>query len=277
LGRHFEYSTVATAFGVREDAVAYLGTGGFGETWLVRSEDGTRSVYKIIHKDGFPAERLDREIVGLRSVDHRRVVKLLDHSVVTIDGQERPTLRFEYVEGGDLARARSGSLAPSPEEIAALLTGLLEAVHALHTARVVHRDIKPANIALRGGLLSDPVLLDLGLAKPLDMTTVTTYPAWMGTVPYMAPEQLNGQRASNAADLWSVGVVVTEIACGRHPYWTDEFAHDPQGLLSAQENYRLQLPSLISAPVVKVLDKLISFRRGQRGSARSALELLRSA
>lgn len=277
MDRRFEYSAVAIAFGVGEDAVAYLGTGGFGETWLVRSPDGVPTVYKIIYADGFPTERVEREIAGLRMVNHPRVVKLLDHSMVTVDGQARPTLRFEYIAGGDLDRARKGSLAASPAEVTALLRGLLEAVQALHDARVVHRDIKPGNIALRGGLLEDPVLLDLGLAKPLDMSSMTTYPVLIGTLPYMAPEQLSGQRAGNAADLWSVGVVVAELADGKHPYWTNEFAHDPHGVLSAQEKCRPQLPASMPAAAVKVVGKLMSFRRGQRGSARSALELLGSA
>ncbi|MCD0486576.1 protein kinase, partial [Streptacidiphilus sp. ASG 303] len=63
------------------------------------------------------------------------------------------------------------------------------------------------------------MLLDLGLAKQLDSSTITVYPGHIGPYPYMAPEQLQGMRARKSADLWAIGVTVRELICGRHPFY----------------------------------------------------------
>lgn len=215
--RQYDPSVIADAFAVPKDGVRHLGTGSFGETWHVRHADGTESAAKIIYGDQFSQERLDRETEGLRRIDDPRVVRLLEHSDVEIAGVTRPVLRFEYIGGGDVQHAITSGRTPSDTETTALLRGLLEAVHVLHQHNLVHRDIKPANIALRGGQWEHPVLLDFGLAKPLDWTSMTSYPNWMGTPAYMSPEQFEGVRARHATDLWATGLVVAEAATGRQP------------------------------------------------------------
>ncbi|GAB2999466.1 serine/threonine-protein kinase [Saccharothrix stipae] len=274
MGRQYDDNTIAEAFGVDRQNIEYLGTGAFGETWRIRQPDGTDTACKIIYSDGFPAERVDREVDGLRRIHHPRVVSFLEHTELTIRGELRQLLRFEYVPGGDLQHALRHSYQATAAETFDLLRGLLEAAQALHDAHVVHRDIKPGNIALRQGSLTEPVLLDLGLVKPLDASSLTEYPMPIGSPPYMAPEQVLGDRARNGADLWAIGVVTAEAVIGMHPYWKPHLIRDRTQWIAAQEKLAVTLPPSLPEPVQKVITKLLSFRKSQRGSARSALAIL---
>lgn len=271
---HYQPAHVAAAFGVAPTSTEYLGTGSFGETWRVEADDGTTTACKIFYTDDFPPERLAREVDGLQRIDHPRVVRLIEQSTVRIADTERAMLRFSYVPGGDLTRVLNDGRPLPASDVTGLLAGLLEAAVALHDAQIVHRDIKPANIVLRDGEASNPVLLDLGLAKPLDVSSMTAYPQWIGSPPYMAPEQLHGQRARNSADLWAIGVVAAQAALGAHPYWNDATAADPSLLLAAHTNLAPGLPNTLDEQTVAVVRKLLSFRKAARGSARSALTQL---
>lgn len=267
--QQYHVGQVADAFGVQPNDVEHLGTGAFGETWRVGDDDA----WKIIYTDDFPAERLQREVDGLLRIRDPRVVQLRERNTLTIAGSPRPALRFEFVPGGGLdALIEKGPLLP--ESVLALTRGLLHAAGVLHDAQLVHRDIKPANIVLRGGKPEDPVLLDLGLAKPLDASSVTIYPHFIGTVLYAAPEQLRGERARNAADLWSIGVVAAQTLTGQHPYWKPGLHTDPTALFAALETVRPVLPSDTPAPLRAVITKLLSPRKAARGSARTVERML---
>jgi serine/threonine protein kinase len=71
---------------------------------------------------------------------------------------------------------------------------------------------------LRGGGWADPVIIDLGLSRLVDLTSMTVYPWAGGTWPYMAPEQLRGERAIDRTDLWGLVVVAAQLAAGQHPF-----------------------------------------------------------
>ncbi|MFI9815371.1 serine/threonine-protein kinase [Saccharothrix variisporea] len=267
--RRYEIDDIAQAFAVGREDVRHLGTGAFGETWWVRHRDGTETACKIIFKDGYSAQRLEREIAGLSRVSSPRVVRLYRRNELEVGGKSRPVLQFEYVHGGDLAHFIQVGQRPNRDEIVALLRGLLEGVQALHEGEVVHRDIKPHNIALRDGSFSEPVILDLGLARPLDASTMTRYPGFIGTLPYMAPEQLRGEKARLAADLYAVGIVVVEAFTGRHPYIApddtfDDIEHAAEQLAARQERLKIGFPSEVPDSLVAVLEKLTSPKPHQR-------------
>ncbi|MGC4112328.1 MAG: serine/threonine-protein kinase [Nocardioides sp.] len=208
-GPIFESAAVSAAFG--SDA-SYLGTGAFGETWRVHNE-----AVKIMHKDS--GARLQREIDGLQRVVQPNVVRLLRTGSVEIDGVDHVALHFDYVAGGDMKDAiEEGRLLP-PNDTRAFLQGLLTGVAALHDEGIIHRDLKPANVALRDGDWRSPVILDLGLAKILDLSSLTAYPALVGTAPYMAPEQLSGGRVRRLADIFACGVLTYEAVAGVHPFY----------------------------------------------------------
>lgn len=261
-------SEVAAALGTAQ--VTFLGGGAFGDTWRV-----DETAVKIICEDGYPPERVAREVSGLLRVDSPHVVKLLDTGAVDLGGSPRPTLTFEYIDGGDLESALTTGERPTAEQVDDLLVGLLRGLRDMHAADgTVHRDIKPQNIALRNGAWAKPVLLDLGLARSISEKTVTVYPGRLGTAPYMAPEQIRGERARKAADLFAVGVTVRLAASGTHPFYNETRSYTWDEALSAIEAGPTQLPVDLSEKTHTVLDRLVSYPEFERGSATSNLKRL---
>jgi len=264
----YSAAEVAAALGV--PAVAFLGSGSFGDTW----RDDQRAI-KIICVDGYPPERVAREVAGLTRVASPHVVRLLEAGEVSLGGRPRPTLSFEFVDGGDLQDRLDADDQPTPDQAEALLRGLLVGVRDLHAADgTVHRDIKPPNVALRGGAWDQPVLLDLGLARSATEPTMTLYPSLVGTTAFMAPEQLQQQRARKAADLFAVGVTVRALICGRHPFYDQgvDYTYD-QALRQIQAG-PTPLPDGLPDRLVTVVDLLVSYAQHERGSATSNLRRL---
>ncbi|MGW4594882.1 serine/threonine-protein kinase [Streptomyces sp. NPDC004457] len=246
--------------------VVFLGSGAFGDTWKVGDE-----AVKIICTDDYPRTRLEREVEGLSRVHSPYVVNFRGLEEVPLGGERRPALRFEYIAGGDVERRlNQGDLLPK-ESVLGFLRGLLLGVQALHKAATIHRDIKPANIALRDGQWDQPVLLDLGLAKQMDASTITVYPGHIGTMPYMAPEQLEGRRARKAADLWAVGVSVRQMITGRHPFYLPEEKYTLSDAYARLERGPESLPPDCPDAVHEVLDRLTSVVEHERGSSSSNL------
>lgn len=264
----FDASTVAAALGL--DTIEFLGAGAFGDTWHV-----VDTAVKILCVDGYPQDRVDREVAGLGRVDSPHVVKLLGTSTVSLGGAIRTVLTFNYVPGGDLAEPLEAGQRPDATEARELLQGLLVGVRDMHAADgTVHRDIKPQNVARRGGAWGDPVILDLGLAKAVTEPTVTLYPSRLGTSAYMSPEQLKGQRARKASDLFSVGVTVRHVITGEHPFYDLGAPVTWDQLVALTKNAPRSLPADMDSKVVEVLDVLVSHAQHDRGSAASALRRL---
>lgn len=227
---------------------------------------------KIICEDGYPPERVAREVSGLQRVSSDYVVKLLSTGTVSLGGKERPTMTFEYVAGGDLEQVHSHGFLPKSDEVDALLIGLLRGLQDMHTADgTVHRDIKPANVALRDGDWARPVILDLGLARSMTESTLTIYPGRLGTATYMAPEQIRGQRARKAADLFAVGVTVLTVATGGHPFYSADQTYSWDEALAQITEGPKPMPATLSTHARTVLERLVAAEEFERGSANSNL------
>jgi serine/threonine protein kinase len=262
---------VAAALGV--PAVDFLGGGAFGDTW--RAGD---TAIKIICADGYPPERVRREIDGLSRVTSPNIVKLIEAKSVILDSIDRPALVFEYISGGDVEGRIQAGAWPSVAEVMACMKGLLVGVRDLHaSAGTVHRDIKPANIALRDGAWDSPVLLDLGLARSMDESTITVYPGRVGTPPFMAPEQIAGQRARKAADLFAVGVTIRLLLGHVHPFYEPGIQYTVDEAIKRIENSPVPLPASVPGPIASLLDRLVSAAEYERGSARSSLRRMQEA
>jgi len=262
----YTQAEVAAALG---GPVTHLGCGAFGETW--RRDD---TAVKIIRDGTYPPDRLRREVDGLRRVSSPHVVRLLGTRAVTLRGEQRPALVFEYIPGGDVAGRITAGRLPSVTEAVEFLQGLLTGVGHMHAGQTVHRDIKPANIALRHGDWSRPVLLDLGLARGADEATITAYPAYVGTLAYMAPEQLQCLPARQASDLFAVGVTVRELLGGRHPFYDPGPLPPPADMIARIASGPRLLPAGVPGHVTELLDRLTAVRTSDRGSARSSLKRL---
>lgn len=146
-------------------------------------------------------------------LSHPHLVTVLDAGIT----DDRPWLIMELVPGENLADAlRRGPL--DLERTRHIGTGLARALAAVHAAGVAHRDIKPANVLL--GAAGDRVrLTDFGVARLLDGSAdITRTHQTVGTAPYLAPEQLRGERVTGAADVFALGLVLLECLTGKRTY-----------------------------------------------------------
>lgn len=257
------------------DELEYLGGGTFGDTYrTLRGDD--EFALKVIHVEGLPDYLWRREVEALQRVEHPNVVGLVDSGSFTTDTRTYSYFVCEYINGGDLSTAIAGGSSPqSDEDILALLTGLLAGVAEIHDLGILHRDIKPANVALRDADWGQPVLLDFGLARVLDMSSHTELPAHIGTARYMAPEQLRGGPARRRSDLFAVAEVAYEAITGQHPFVP---AGDVVTLQSLHDRIRESVPvspsSLNGAcpeAVDTVLLRLLQYRPHERLGITAAL------
>jgi serine/threonine protein kinase len=183
---------------------------------------------KVIVKASEP-DRFQREVAALERIQSPRVVRVRSHGELTTadDGQQHPYLLSAFLEGGDIRANLAATGPPRDAQLRAFLVGALEGIDSLHAVGVVHRDLKPENIVLLGGDWTQPVIIDLGLSRLVDLGSVTIYPWAGGTWPYMAPEQLRAERAIDRTDLWALAVIAGELAAGQHPFWRGETGLPP--------------------------------------------------
>lgn len=148
-------------------------------------------------------QRFEREARALADVQHPNVVAV--HEAGEHGG--RPWFAMDLVEGEPLDRVlRRGRR--SPQAALELARGLARGLAALHALGVVHRDLKPANVVVRPD--GSPGILDLGVALSEDsQERLTRTGALVGTLCYMAPEQLTGQRATSACDVYALGAILS--------------------------------------------------------------------
>ncbi|MHC4932823.1 MAG: protein kinase domain-containing protein, partial [Planctomycetota bacterium] len=206
---------------------AELGTGGMGTVYRATGPEG-RVAIKVVHphmlaSPGF-FERFLREGRIGKSVQHENVVRTMDCDQLEIDGRPLAYLVMEYVAGKSL-RQLLHDLGTIPEtllrEIALQTAAGLAAIHA---AGIVHRDIKPENILITDD--NEIRIMDLGVAKLQEATIqLTREGQFAGSLLYAAPEQFRSDvEVGPAADLYSLGVSLCELATGANPFQRDDAA-----------------------------------------------------
>ncbi|MGE0710705.1 MAG: bifunctional serine/threonine-protein kinase/formylglycine-generating enzyme family protein [Planctomycetota bacterium] len=200
------------------EVVRELGRGGMGVVYEVRDTrlDDRRLALKLLHGGPLlqPEElrRFEREGQLLARVRHPQVVRVHELGV----GPRGTYLVTELVEGEGLdQRLARGPLGVS--EAATLVRDLARGLAAVHAQGVLHRDLKPQNVRLRPD--GSPVLLDFGLARGLDLTSLTQTGVLLGTPKYMAPEQVEDpRRVDERADVYGLGGILFACLCGRAPF-----------------------------------------------------------
>jgi serine/threonine protein kinase len=194
-----------------------LGEGGMGRVYEARGDDGTAVALKLIKpalvSNADFLKRFEREATAAATVDHPHVVKVLD---VGVDADRR-YMALELMEGGSLAD-RILRVGPLPlDETVRIALEVGSALDALHAAGVIHRDIKPGNI-----LIDDDErirITDFGLAKQRDASVLTRMGQTVGSMDYMAPEQIRGEQdLTGAADVYALGCVLWECVAGAAPF-----------------------------------------------------------
>lgn len=243
-----------------------LGAGGMGVVYLGFGPGGQAAAIKVINP-GVAGEaefraRFRREVEAARRVQGSCVACLLDADP---DG-EPPWMASEYVDGVSLAEAvrRRGRL--DGPTLTTLAVGLVDGLVAVHAAGLVHRDLKSANVLLSW---DGPKIIDFGIARDTGTTGHTGTGNVIGTVAWMAPEQLLGQRAGPAADVFAWALCVAFAARGRHPFPAEAAAASAMRVLR-------DTPDLDGVPtdLQPVLARALSREPEQRPTAVELVALL---
>jgi serine/threonine-protein kinase len=208
------------------EVIRRLGDGGMGIVYLVRDVRlGRQVALKVIAPHLAPdpefQERFAAEARSAAAIEHPNAVTI--YSAGSADGHLFIAMR--YIEGTDLRHslAETGPLAPqAAARVVAEVAGALDAAHA---AGFVHRDVKPANILLTGAPGSGTAYLtDFGLTRGLgsSQAQLTETGQWIGTLDYVAPEQVAGERIDARTDIYSLGTVLYEMLAGSVPFGGDQ-------------------------------------------------------
>src|SRR5436305_8274319 len=192
-----------------------LGSGGSGSVWLARDEKtGLDVALKIVAREGKAAARAEREAAAAARLRHPSCLR----AYAFARDSRHVYIAYEFVPGRTYREAmRAGELndAAAIEACAQICDGLAHA----HAAGILHRDVKPSNVLLADGDEVSARLLDFGLARMAEAETLTAQGDVPGTLAYIAPERLAGDDATEASDVWAVGVMLWESLAGRHPFW----------------------------------------------------------
>src|SRR5580692_11473253 len=198
------------------EILGILGAGGMGKVYKVRNTISDRvEAMKILLPDLAGqkelADRFLREIKVLASLDHPNIAAL--RTALTLDNQL--VMIMEYVEGTTLTQRMQQGPVPVADAVN-YISQVLDALGYAHQQHVIHRDIKPANMMLTPqGIVK---LMDFGIARSGDDSTLTMTGTTLGSLGYMSPEQVKGEPTDARSDLYSVGISLYEMATGRRPF-----------------------------------------------------------
>ncbi|MCX5406697.1 serine/threonine protein kinase [Streptomyces sp. NBC_00335] len=192
-----------------------LGAGGMGQVYLATSPGGRKVAVKLIRPELAATPqfrvRFAREVDAARQVGGFHTAQVVDADPEA----SAPWLVTAYIHGPTLQQvvAQRGPLAP--EEVRRLGAGLAEGLAAIHGCGLVHRDLKPGNVIIAE---DGPRIIDFGIARAVDASSLTATGSVIGTYAYMSPEQIRADRAGPASDVFALGSVVAFAATGRSPF-----------------------------------------------------------
>ncbi|MCA1831853.1 MAG: Stk1 family PASTA domain-containing Ser/Thr kinase [Actinomycetota bacterium] len=207
----------AALIGKRYRLDELLAEGGMGEVWRAHDELLDRPVaVKILRRslsaDPLVAERFRREARAAASLSHPNMANVYDY----VEEADAPGIVMELVEGQTLADCIAEKAPMDVTEAVTLIDQVLDALDAAHATGVVHRDVKPPNVMI--GADGRAKVTDFGIARALGESTLTETGTVLGSVHYVAPEQLHGGGAAPPGDLYATGVILYEMLTGKRPF-----------------------------------------------------------
>jgi serine/threonine protein kinase len=246
-----------------------LGSGGMGRVYLGRSPGGRNVAIKVIRADlaenaDFRA-RFAREASAARKVSGIFTAPVVD---ADLDGP-MPWLATSYIAGPSLADAIA-ERGPMPVALVVrLAAGLAEGLAAIHTAGVVHRDLKPANVLLAE---DGPRLIDFGISRSMETTSLTRTGMVVGSPGFMSPEQAEGRPVGPASDVFSLGAVLTFAATGEGPFGEGSTVALLYRVVTSEPNTQG-----VPAEIRPVIEHCLAKDPGQRPTAAQLLDQLSTA
>jgi serine/threonine protein kinase len=244
----------------------FVARGGMGEVYEVRdnllsSTLALKTLAPTVLDDGRAVARLKEEVLLARRVSHPNVCRILEFGVheLALPGSlplRLPFLTMELLAGETLGQRLRRAGAMSPDAALPLLCQMAAGLQAIHGANIVHRDFKSDNVFLvpSEGTSERAVVMDMGLARPLEVRQRSlTAGLIVGTVDYMAPEQVEGGPPSAAFDVYAFGVVMYEMLTGQRPF----AGTSDLGTAVKKLSTRAPAPSML-APVSRAWDQLVA-------------------
>ncbi len=209
--------------GDRYELQQRIGAGGMAEVWEATDRSlGRRVAVKLLHKhlaeDPSILARFRSEAQSAARLTHPGIVSIFD----TVTTVETDAIIMELVEGQDLRSILDRRRSIAIDDALEVAVQVAQALGHAHQNGIIHRDIKPANILVRPDRRVK--LSDFGIAKALDDTTFTETGSLVGTVKYLAPEQIQGHPIDGRTDLYALSTVLYEMICGTVPFSSQDLA-----------------------------------------------------
>lgn len=246
-----------------------LGQGTFSEVFRAQDLSLNKGVALKLSRTSLSPEeaaRLRQEFKVLASLQHPHIIRTYDYGL-TEDG--RAYLSLELLEGKSLEQSVSGW----GPELARYALQALDALDFIHSEGYVHNDIKPTNLMVVPGK-AGLVVMDFGFAEPQEKLSTEV----KGTLGYMAPESLKGSEVDGRADLYSLGAVLYQLACGRRPFEDKSPMAEIQKSLTSTPPPPSSLNRSIPPVINEFLLKLLAKNPDERhSSAREAYKALAEA
>lgn len=249
-----------------------------GQKEVVSAFQGQRRVaIKLFHRVVDDQERIDREMTAVSKLHCPSVPEVIQSGTVILEGLERVFLVEQFIDGETYATLLQSQPVQPIQSVVNLANILLNVAVDCEAAGLVHRDLKPANI------IQDAAgqfwVLDFGLVKHLDLTSITPTGHGVGTLGYAPIEQMRIMKApiDIRADLFAIGTILYESLCGFSPWRQGtQDIHDLMQRMSTQELPRLTIPSDANAELGSFIGWLVqrfpSRRPQTAGEARTAFE-----
>jgi eukaryotic-like serine/threonine-protein kinase len=260
----------------RYEILERLGEGGMGVVYLARDPQLQRTVAIKILSGQVDLEqreerraRFTREARSAAALTHNHIVTIYDVG----EDHCRPFIAMEFLDGESMAQLIRRRVALDVERKVRLLVELCSGLGYAHRRGIIHRDIKPANLMITGdGVLK---ILDFGLARPaasVTSTDLTQAGTLMGTLHYMSPEQVLGQRVDQRSDIFSVGTVAYELLTYRRAFDVDSPPLVLQQILNADPTPIRDLVPAIDPGLERVIARAMDKNPERRYQALGALE-----
>ncbi|HJY88139.1 MAG TPA: serine/threonine-protein kinase, partial [Candidatus Acidoferrales bacterium] len=247
-------------FGPRYRIESRLGEGGMGVVYKAYDKELDRTVAIKLLRVGVAAEpgamaRFKQELLLASKVSHKNIMRI--HDLGDVGGIKFISMAF--IEGEDLHAdlKREGKL--PVERLVKIARQLLAALDAAHAEGVVHRDLKPQNVLLDKN--DNVYISDFGLAKSVEATAagMTRSGEFLGTPKYMSPEQVEAQPVDHRSDLYSLGLILYEMATGQAPFTGDSTLQVMyQRVKQKPKNVKAvnpELPDYLTRVIMRCLEK----------------------
>jgi serine/threonine-protein kinase len=212
----------------RYKLIREIGKGGYGSVWLVEDNIiNDRMVMKFLREeltsDDIAIERFIRELRFARKLSHENIIRL--HDYLNLNGVS--AISMEYFDGYTLSSRLYKEKTIKPIELAQIALKIASGLNIAHKSNIVHRDLKPANIMLNED--SELKIVDFGIAAASkeNESRLTRTGTLIGTPTYISPEQIQGREVDGRTDIYSLGIMMFEMATGSPPYKAD----DPMALI----------------------------------------------